>query len=136
MKKSCAWSLTVREHSFNSQALQSTHVSTIISLGAVLYFFTNNALTNRASRAFNAEMLSANLQLIGTLGESDPWKTILPRRSSVSAGRPSLIRGFFMIPFKNTFSASRGTEYISDVCVVLQMVKTTKRKTVQNEIIE
>lgn len=88
-----------------------THVLITTSCGSMPYFLTSKAFSTVASRPFNADMLSANLQLIGMLGFAEPTYFTLSANLSIPAGKLFAINGLDRIPSRNNFSDSRETEY-------------------------
>lgn len=86
----------------DGERIESMYVLTFTSLTSALYFFFNKARTITASIPFNADTLSANLQLIGIVGASLPSNLIFFPSSLASSGKSLAIRGLFRIPSSKT----------------------------------
>lgn len=69
-------------------------------------------MTITASNPFKADILSANLQLIGMDGASGPVNLTFFPSSFASFGRSFAMRGLFKMPSSKTDLASAGTEYV------------------------
>jgi hypothetical protein len=83
------------------------------------YFFTSSTFNIVASRPFKDEMLSANLQLIGMLGASEPTYLTLEPYSTASGGILLDINGLFSIPSISSLCASLGIEYVFSILPIL-----------------
>lgn len=73
--------------------------------GSTLYFRVMRWFSIVASKAFMAEILSANRQLMGILGLEDPSNRMYLLSDRKSAGR-SFISGLFKMPSSNNVRAS------------------------------
>jgi len=92
-----------------------SHVLITTSCDSMPYFLAKRTLRIVASRPFNADMLSANLQLIGMLGASEPTYLTLAAYFWASAGMAFEIKGFCIMPSSKSFWDWKGTEYVSGV---------------------